>query len=106
MPPPPSNAASVTLGNGVTAGSRSRPQARKKTNDDATYFGPPTGVGMKRQATDKVDGEPRVKRKKVDSGVSNGVGKKAADKTGLHESGELNVSLVSQLGAFLYSVPV
>lgn len=50
------------------AGSRSRTQARKKVNDDATYSGPPstTGGGAKRHATDKPDGEPRVKRKRVE----------------------------------------
>ncbi|KAF7367417.1 hypothetical protein MSAN_00804300 [Mycena sanguinolenta] len=48
-------------------GSRSRPQARKKVNDDAAYFGPPMGnAAAKRHAADKVDGEPRVKRKRVD----------------------------------------
>ncbi|KAJ6519246.1 hypothetical protein C8R45DRAFT_950671 [Mycena sanguinolenta] len=48
-------------------GSRSRPQARKKVNDDAAYFGPPMGnAGAKRHAADKVDGEPRVKRKRAD----------------------------------------
>ncbi|KAJ7674444.1 hypothetical protein B0H17DRAFT_1016706 [Mycena rosella] len=51
-----------------TTGSRSRPQARKKANDDAAYFGPPlTGAGAKRHAADKVEGEPRVKRKRVDA---------------------------------------
>lgn len=53
-----------------STGSRSRPQARKKPNDDATYFGPPLGgngaSGTKRQAAEKAEGEPRVKRKRVD----------------------------------------
>ncbi|KAF9454924.1 hypothetical protein P691DRAFT_770026 [Macrolepiota fuliginosa MF-IS2] len=49
----------------VPSGSRSRPQARKKLNDDAAYTAPPS-AGTKRQATDKADGEPRVKRKRVD----------------------------------------
>ncbi|KAF7340161.1 hypothetical protein MVEN_01934600 [Mycena venus] len=49
-------------------GSRSRPQARKKVNDDAAYFGPPiASAGAKRHAADKADGEPRVKRKRVDA---------------------------------------
>ncbi|KAJ7630402.1 hypothetical protein FB45DRAFT_915399 [Roridomyces roridus] len=48
-------------------GSRSRPQARKKVNDDAAYFGPQTTAGAKRHAADKADGEPRVKRKRVDA---------------------------------------
>jgi hypothetical protein len=54
----------------ATSGSRSRPQARKKPNDDAGYFGPSqganAGAGAKRQAGDKADGEPRPKRKRVD----------------------------------------
>ena len=66
-----------------------------------------SGVGAKRQAIDKVEGEPRVKRKKVEQGNINaaaaataggggvGVGKKAADKAGLTEAENLNMSLVS-----------
>ncbi|KAH7911811.1 hypothetical protein BJ138DRAFT_1172309 [Hygrophoropsis aurantiaca] len=50
----------------ITSGSRSRPQARKKPNDDAAYFGPPT-TGTKRAAVDRAEGEPRVKRKRVDN---------------------------------------
>ncbi|KAG2160235.1 uncharacterized protein EDB93DRAFT_1074561 [Suillus bovinus] len=46
-----------------TSGSRSRPQARKKPNDDAAYFGV---AGTKRQAADRAEGEPRVKRKRVE----------------------------------------
>lgn len=53
-----------------TTGSRSRPQVRKKPNDDASYFGPTGGMsataGVKRQATDKVEGESRNKRKRVE----------------------------------------
>ncbi|KIJ59820.1 hypothetical protein HYDPIDRAFT_99917 [Hydnomerulius pinastri MD-312] len=49
----------------VASGSRSRPQARKKPNDDAAYFGPPSTV-TKRQAVDRADGEPRVKRKRIE----------------------------------------
>jgi len=54
---------------------RSRPQARRKPNDDAAYFGPSTGVavtvaGTKRHAS-TMDGESmRVKRKMVE-GVEN-----------------------------------
>jgi len=83
----------VALNNTVIAGSRSRPQARKKVNDDAAYFGPPTGVGVKRHATDKAEGEPRVKRKKVDA-TAGGVGRKAADKTVIPEGGDSHVSLI------------
>ena len=54
-------------------GSRSRPQARKKPNDDASYFGPALGgsgaVGTKRHAADKVEGEPRGKRKRIEPTV-------------------------------------
>lgn len=52
-------------------GSRSRPQARKKPNDDASYFGPAPGgaVGTKRHAADKVEGEPRGKRKRIEPTV-------------------------------------
>lgn len=99
MHPPPQLEMSSTQ---LTAGSRSRPQARKRANDDAAYFGPASGVGTKRQAIDKVEGEPRVKRKKVEPANLNGgggVGKKAADKTGLTEAENLNVSLVSLLNS-------
>jgi hypothetical protein len=93
MPAPQSNlSASVALGSTVMAGSRSRPQARKKVNDDAAYFGPPAGAGVKRHAADKAEGEPRMKRKKVDA-IAGGVGRKAADK--IPDGGDLNVSLVS-----------
>ncbi|KAF9471306.1 hypothetical protein BDN70DRAFT_888285 [Pholiota conissans] len=55
----------------VPSSSRSRTQARKKVNDDASYFGPPSSIGpsgTKRQAADKVDGEQsRAKRKRVEN---------------------------------------
>ena len=54
-----------------TTSSRSRTQSRKKINDDAAYFGPPassTSVSAtKRQAPDRAEGEPRVKRKRVEA---------------------------------------
>lgn len=54
----------------LITGSRSRPQARKKPNDDASYFGPALGgsggAGTKRHAADKVEGEPRGKRKRIE----------------------------------------
>ncbi|RDB28611.1 hypothetical protein Hypma_015054 [Hypsizygus marmoreus] len=54
-------------GQPTATGSRSRPQARRKPNDDASYFGPPVAsTGTKRQAADKADGEPRGKRKRVE----------------------------------------
>ncbi|KAF4623232.1 hypothetical protein D9613_001999 [Agrocybe pediades] len=50
--------------------SRSRTQARKKASDDAPYFGPPSAnagpSSLKRQAADKAEGEPRVKRKRTE----------------------------------------
>ena len=56
-----------------TSTSRARTQARKKTNDDAAYFGPSGSAasGSKRQAVDKAEGEPRTKRKRVDAMQSN-----------------------------------
>ncbi|KAI6022577.1 hypothetical protein EDC04DRAFT_2575156 [Pisolithus marmoratus] len=54
--------------NGTTGpGSRSRPQARRKPNDDAAYTGP-SSTGAKRHATDRAEGEPRVKRKRLEPG--------------------------------------
>lgn len=55
--------------------SRSRNQSRKKANDDAAYFGPPTGgTAVKRQAADKVDGDSRAKRRKYEpSTITNNV---------------------------------
>lgn len=56
--------------NGVMpSGSRSRPQARKKPSDDAAYLGPPSTT-TKRHATDRAEGEPRLKRKRVDPTTS------------------------------------
>ncbi|TFK76647.1 hypothetical protein BDN72DRAFT_852004 [Pluteus cervinus] len=69
-----------------TGGSRSRPQARRKQNDDASYNGPINGAsGSKRQATDKAEGEPRMKRKRVDapqiSTNNSGSGRRDADES-------------------------
>ncbi|KAF8912883.1 hypothetical protein CPB84DRAFT_1759770 [Gymnopilus junonius] len=62
-----------------SSSSRLRTQARKKVNDDAAYFGPPASTGMKRQAADKAEGEPRVKRKRVETNqVASTSGKKDA----------------------------
>lgn len=54
---------------------RARPQARRKANiqgDDAAYHGvlPSSSVGTKRAAPEKVDGEPRVKRKRLEPAVA------------------------------------
>lgn len=73
-----SAAATLSANAGSTSGSRSRPQARKKPNDDAAYFG---AAGMKRQAVDRAEGEPRSKRKRVEHGsaVSRKAEKSTAD---------------------------
>lgn len=73
----------------TTTGSRSRPQARKKHNDDAAYFGPPV-AGAKRHAVDKVDGEPRVKRKRMEPIVTSAGGSRRE-----LQDGEARASLVS-----------
>lgn len=59
--------------------SRSRPQAARKRAqplaDDAAYHGSTSvgGAGTKRVAAERVEGEPRVKRKRVDaSGIASG----------------------------------
>lgn len=83
-------------------GSRSRPQARKKVNDDAAYFGPLAGAGVKRHAMDKAEGEPRVKRKRVDA-TAGGIGRRVGDKTIMQEGNDVNVSLVSAVISFSYS---
>lgn len=109
MAPPTANLSSATAGilpnPTSTAGSRSRPQARKKPNDDAAYFGPPPGgvavgltVGAKRHASDRADGEPRVKRKRLDAtnmSISSGGRKADRDKDKIAPEGDLKVSMVS-----------
>ncbi|KAG6814417.1 hypothetical protein H0H92_007420 [Tricholoma furcatifolium] len=51
----------------TASSSRSRTQARRKPNDDASYFAPiASSSGVKRHAVDKADGEPRGKRKRVE----------------------------------------
>ncbi|KII86483.1 hypothetical protein PLICRDRAFT_114886 [Plicaturopsis crispa FD-325 SS-3] len=64
-------------GSNPNTGSRSRPQARRRPNDDAPYLGGMAGAGTKRHAADRVEGEPRVKRKRVDTG-----GQAAASRNG------------------------
>ncbi|KAG5654326.1 hypothetical protein H0H81_004280 [Sphagnurus paluster] len=77
-----------------SSGSRSRPQARRKPNDDASYFGPPaassTAAGVKRHAADKADGEPRGKRKRVEPMTTNTVSNSRRDGT----ESELKTSMV------------
>ncbi|OCH88980.1 hypothetical protein OBBRIDRAFT_794719 [Obba rivulosa] len=81
---PPTQAALAATPTAAATTARSRPQnARKKANmggDDAAYHGPAStgsGVGTKRAAVDKADGEPRVKRKRIEPAGS-GVGGSAA----------------------------
>lgn len=66
VPPAMSSAAVQT-----SSSSRSRTQARKRISDDAAYLGPPTSIagpsGTKRHAAEKAEGEPRVKRKRVET---------------------------------------
>jgi len=68
QPPSTTTKPMSATGSAISAGSRVRPQGRKKALDDAAYFGPPTStIGNKRQATEKADGDTsRVKRKKTD----------------------------------------
>ncbi|TFL06249.1 hypothetical protein BDV98DRAFT_143662 [Pterulicium gracile] len=49
----------------LSSSSRSRPQQRKKQTDDAAYIGA-SATGVKRQAPERADGEPRQKRKKLE----------------------------------------
>ncbi|KAF7972583.1 hypothetical protein HWV62_38572 [Athelia sp. TMB] len=83
----------------IPTNSKARPQ-RKKVNDDAAYFGPPTGaLGVKRPAIDRADGEPRVKRKRMDVPVflangNNGIAKRVGERPVPLEGGDLNVSLI------------
>lgn len=80
--------ANGSVSGAVASGSRSRPQARKKPNDDAAYFGPPTA--SKRQAVDRAEGEPRVKRKRVEP-------IRKADRTGVSIDAEEDKSSVCSL---------
>jgi hypothetical protein len=77
------------------SGSRSRPQARKKVNDDAAYF---AAAGIKRNAGDRADGEPRVKRKRVEASgpgaVSSFGGRKLEKERAMHD-GEVRKPVVS-----------
>ncbi|THH12828.1 hypothetical protein EW146_g7322 [Bondarzewia mesenterica] len=61
--------------------SRSRNQARRRQNDDAAYMGP-SSAGGKRQAGDKAEGEPRVKRKRVDAAATGHIGASAQGRRG------------------------
>ncbi|KAI0089854.1 hypothetical protein BDY19DRAFT_1069732 [Irpex rosettiformis] len=81
MAPPTSNTA-----NGAAVTSRARPQAsRRKANhaaDDAAYHGVISSnalAGSKRGAAEKADGEPRLKRKRLEptNATTNGVSSSA-----------------------------
>src|SRR6266576_7141946 len=78
---------------------RPRPPARKKPNDDAAYTGPSAAAlgvagggtqATKRQATDRAEGEPRNKRKKVETIVN------AQNRPVIDQMSEPRASLVSQ----------
>lgn len=82
---------------------RPRPQVRKKPNDDAAYTGPSAAAlaaagsgaqATKRQATERVEGEPRNKRKKVETIVSN------QNRPVIDQMSEPRTSLVSQCQTF------
>ena len=86
---------------------RARPQARKRANpqgnDDAAYHGalPSSSAGAKRAAGDKAEGEPRVKRKRLEpavpaasSSVAAGASRKPNDKMQEGERQSLVRSLV------------
>ncbi|EKM60441.1 uncharacterized protein PHACADRAFT_84386 [Phanerochaete carnosa HHB-10118-sp] len=69
---PPGTSVLAATSQPPAATSRARPQARRKANpqDDAAYHGAlPSSAGAKRSATDKADGEPRVKRKRLEPAV-------------------------------------
>ena len=113
-----SNAATNASG-GTAAPSRSRAQgSRRKVNhaaDDAAYHGvisASTLAGSKRSAAEKGDGEPRVKRKRLEpagtpsssmgGAAGNGMGRKASN---IAQDGEVEYrpSLVSLTRVFEYT---
>ncbi|OAX42562.1 hypothetical protein K503DRAFT_682993 [Rhizopogon vinicolor AM-OR11-026] len=93
-----STAATLSANPGSASGSRSRPQARKKPNDDAAYFG---ATGMKRQAVERAEGEPRSKRKRVDHGgaMSRKAEKVTADE---HFNSAIDFKLMPIAGLYRY----
>lgn len=96
MPPPTTLPATSTAN--ALAPSRSRPQASRKrahpAGDDAAYHGVASShvVGTKRAAAERADGEPRVKRKRIEPVSASAV----AGAGGVRE-GEVGSSLVSGL---------
>lgn len=89
---------------------RPRPPARKKPNDDAAYTGPSAAAlgvagggpqATKRQATDRAEGEPRNKRKKVETIVN------TQNRSVIDQMSEPRTSLVSQRQEFVtYWAPI
>ncbi|KAI0706199.1 hypothetical protein BC835DRAFT_14815 [Cytidiella melzeri] len=84
---PPSHALNGSANTAPPSSTRTRPQgSRRKTNqaaDDAAYHGVIAGsalAGSKRTAADKVDGEPRLKRKRLEpsSAAANNLSSSAA----------------------------
>ena len=72
---PPGTSVLSTTSQPSASTARARPQARRKANppgDDAAYHGvlPTSSAGTKRAAADKADGEPRVKRKRLEPAVA------------------------------------
>jgi hypothetical protein len=109
-PPTTTNMSSTVPVSASTSGSRSRPQARRKPNDDAAYLGPSIAggsavvlSGTKRHAGERIEGEPRVKRKRVETSNNNVV----ARRTGADGTMDLKGSLVKislSLSNFIFSL--
>jgi len=93
-----SAAASISANAASTSGSRSRPQARKKPNDDAAYFG---AAAFKRQAVDRPEGEPRSKRKRVEH---SSVVVRRAEKSAADEDCKSSVSGIRE-SSYLFTEP-
>jgi len=90
---------------------RPRPPARKKPNDDAAYTGPSAAAlgvagsgaqATKRQATDRVEGEPRNKRKKVET-IVNTQNRPVIDQLSEHRTSlvEFNKLSITELHRYL-----
>ncbi|CCM06352.1 uncharacterized protein FIBRA_08609 [Fibroporia radiculosa] len=82
--------------------SRSRPQgSRRKANaqaDDAAYHAPASSAaGTKRAAADKAEGEPRVKRKRVDGAA--GVSASTSGNAGISVTSGPNAARKERLGS-------
>jgi hypothetical protein len=79
----------------ISLGSNRRPQARRKQTDDSAYIGPASAAAAaKRQAAERAEGEPKSKRKKVDSVrvVSGSAGGRR--EPGAKQDGEVTICMV------------